>query len=240
MFKLFASVVVALAASPFLHATILRFDFQQADYTPIAANYDSNLGAVDSAGADEGTGWTPHVVLSYRALDQFMNLLAPSEVSPDPTRAYYWSVGAGSLTNVIYPEDAHARFLEIAFTPLYGSMVRLLSVDLGAFTQLPDQSVTVLDANLNTVFSTSTNVPTTGSTTINFNGLTSIDTLYLRVGLASAANEGSYFVGVDNLSFDQNASMDEAVPEPSSIVLAGIGLAIVAFRRRSLRSNGLS
>jgi hypothetical protein len=211
-------------------ATILRFNFTQPAGTPIALDYGSNLSAPDNAGATEGTGWTPDIMLRYKALDQNMNLLTTSIALPDPNRAYYWDTGAASLINVIYSEDSRARFLEIAFMPTNGSAVNLHSVDLGAFQNIGDQSVSVLDNNFNQVFNTMRSVPTIGSTTVNFNGLVSTGTLYLRVGLPSSS-EGSYLIGLDNLSFDQSDPVNQ-VPEAETIVLSGLGLTVMICLHR--------
>lgn len=122
----------------------------------------------------------------------------------------------------------------IAFTPSSGSIAVLLtSLTLNDWTgpSTPALQNTTLDwivtGSVSGVLGSATGVVVTNGTTQNLNlGFQGVGGETLTLTLRPTGGAGSYFA-IDNLSFDQ-----VTVPEPSGVILGGIGLGALALRRR--------
>lgn len=158
----------------------------------------------------EGTGFTPDIALAYRA--------------PGLIR---WGVGYGDLisTGVIHTNDILGT---IILTPDAGWNVVVESFDLGWSVTEPNQVVRIVDVLTgNTLWDAS---PYLGIGPSGHHSFTPFVSHHTAVRIEF----GPRNVGIDNLSFSQvTTPPTAAVPEPSSLLLVGAGIAGFILRRRS-------
>jgi hypothetical protein len=228
--------IFSLAAlAPAASATVLTFSLDPAVGTGnfIPGAYGDNVNALtDAVGSYlQGNGFTPDVTTDYATRNVSDDSLLSSNLR-------YWNVQYGDLVDVAYPSSHPCCYGEIVLLPAPGWTVRLNSFDLGgwAITDHSGQTVRVLDALTGTPLFAQTGLTIEGTDGIDpthsdFDfpgGLSSSNGLRIRYAFAN------WFVGIDNVNFDQIAS----VPEPASGALFLLGFATVAvgaWRRSSTK-----
>ena len=216
------SALVALLATASVQATVLTYDFSGspgvADDAQIPADYGDNVTGASMAGgagtygySNFGEGFTPNV-------------------TADHGDAQFYGAGYGDLTNVAYADDGT---FSLTLSTGVTQNVTLFSFDLAGFASSYQINSVSVFANGVQVF-LQNNVTVNGSS--NGTGRTSFtfsqpfrgNTISLNFD-ASNLGANALNVGIDNIQFGQ------AVPEPSSVVLAlsaaGLALVVRRFRR---------
>jgi hypothetical protein len=132
----------------------------------------------------------------------------------------YWEAGYSGLTGVGYGDIP-----EIRIEATSGSQITLTSFLLGAYPDLNRQSrYTVRDLATGAVVAEEAAITVLGSAPY-----------LVSVGRTSSAGfqitfgPDGYNVGIDNITFETSP-----VPEPSTMLLMGIGIATVIIKRRSI------
>lgn len=209
----FSLLTLSLVLSAALQAraqTFINFDdltFTNSDAVPVG--YRS--GAIN----------TPDILVSYRSFD------TTTDASSD---LVMWNNDYGDLNKVAYA-NTNGLGAEITLTPTNGQEVNLASFDLAGYpgaNQLAD-FIRVVDGSNNVLWSASSLTvagigPSHSSYLPNISSTTPIR-------LQWGAN---WNIGIDNVQFSQ--SITSSAPEPTSMVLLGLGGALMlraARRRRS-------
>ncbi len=124
---------------------------------------------------------------------------------------------------------------EITLTPLAGFSVTLNSLNLGTIpnTVPRDATVSVVDLATNSVVFTQA-FNSGGGNQVGATAVLSSPGVSSTTGLRLVITTGDpSVIGIDNLSFDSAAvTAAPSVPEPSTVGLCGIGLAVLALVRR--------
>ncbi len=219
----FTSALIALLATASVQATVLTYDFSGspgvADDAQIPADYGDNVtGASMSGGAGTygygnfGEGFTPNVTAEHGVNTNF------------------YGSGYGDLTNVAYASDGLFS-LQLATGPTQN--VTLFSFDLAGFGgSYQIDSVSVFANGVQVFLQQNVTVNGsgngTGRTSFTFNQPFRGNTITLQFDASNLGTANALNVGIDNIQFGQ------AVPEPSSVVLAlsAAGLAFVVRRFR--------
>ena len=159
-----------------------------------------------------GLATTPNVEVSYSALDPRL-----------------WTTGYGNLTNVYFDETDFSNAFSLTLDADSGFEVDLLGFDVAAFggIDISVPEIEIRDGDSNVLFSQSSAL-ISGSTHTSFDFLDGISANSLTIeidltGLGGASDN----IGIDNVSFVQ-----EAVPEPSSLLILGVAVAGIACKRR--------
>lgn len=208
-------------------ATILTFDFQPRlnQNDPIPQSYGDNVTATTMGAFNYGVGngFTPNITVSYRTL------LGDGSVKFNDV--LFWDTGYSTLVDVAIANafddgsgNGDVGYGEITFTPSGGVFVIINSFQMAAFNTAGDQLnqvVRILDQFNNVVWGGPTDI-LVGQVYTFTPGVISNGPLRLQFG-------NSWFVGIDNINFDEASS---EIPEPASLVLAGLGLAALGYLRR--------
>ena len=205
------------------NASVLTFDgLSGYNYQPINQNYgDSITSTSDSYGQYlEGNGFTPHINVAYNTVGGNAYLEA-------------WDTDYGNLVNVAYA-DYDGGTAEILFTPDYGYEVTINRFDMAGW-YLEDKTaslIEIVNGAGTTVWSASSLFVSGqfGTHSVFFPGITGSE-LTIRWG-------NDWNIGIDNINFDESRS-SEAVPEPATMLLFGVGLAGLAgySRRRQAKKK---
>ncbi|MFD0893825.1 PEP-CTERM sorting domain-containing protein [Luteolibacter ambystomatis] len=212
LFQLASTGAAGLALVQSLQAATVLTGSGLTNNTTIPTTHGSNaVGTPDIA-----LNWSPGGALGWQAYNSW------------PTGGQVYQLdgpGSGYTGAVNYT---------IAFTPSSGSIaVKLTSIDLNDWVGPSTVSLqnTTLDwtvtGSVSGALGGGTGLVVTNGTvqTLNF-GIQGVGGETLTLSFKPTGGSGSYFA-VDNLSFDQ-----VAVPEPSGILLGGLGLGALALRRR--------
>jgi hypothetical protein len=230
-------IAALLASVVSVRATQLTFDIYsdsakttlipQGSYIPLA--YGDNVTDFDPAGPIGGQyfrygtngGYTPDISLEYGWIE-----VANPTTSHGLFGPQLWYSGYPGLTNVAYPVFGASYYNYIAFTPTAG-VAKLVSFDVARYLGGSEGGFT-----LKVVQNAFTPTPQTlwaaapdGGVTIGalttYSPNVNVDpgsTLYLIFG-----SNGN--LGLDNITFT-------GVPEPSAMLLAGLGALALGLRRR--------
>jgi len=203
-----------------MQATILTFDFTPplAGNAPIPQGYGDNVTAtvMGPFGYGAGNGFTPNITVSYHTLNA-----DGSEKYPD---TFFWPNQYASLVDFMIsrsePDDI--GYGEVTFTASSGFVV-LNSFQMAAFdgVNTPDHRIRILDGNDVPLWDVSPFNFTVGQV-VTFTPNVGGTTLKLQFG-------NNWFVGIDNINFDETGQL---IPEPASLLLAGLGLAGLGLLRR--------
>ncbi|HUW83372.1 MAG TPA: PEP-CTERM sorting domain-containing protein [Phycisphaerae bacterium] len=211
MIVLLAGLFVAWPAVS--RATILTFEIPGLiDWQEIPGTYGDNVRSIyDGLGHyEQGAGWTPNITVEYRTF----NL---SDNSTRTNKLDYWSTGFGDLEDVA--QSTSQSFMgEISLVPEAGWSVVLDGFGLGGYGDQLDQIVRIVDENYQILVDYSpVDVGGAGHNTFT-PGLTHAGTVRIQFG-------PNWNTGIDNVHFHQ-------VPEPATLALVAIGLAVARRRRR--------
>ncbi len=198
-------------------ASVLIFDisgFNDGDF--LDENYGDRVTTTTSGNFTYGStgGFTPNVEVAYNGADDLS----------------LWTTGYNELTNVAYFEPESGAGYSITFTADPGYFVSLLSFNLGNFgvsVTLPNLQVQNQLGDI--LFNQDDVVLNSSSGSSSFFDLgTSATGAELTLFIDTTGLGGnSDNVGIDNIVFSQ-----VAVPEPSSVLLAILGMSACFLRRR--------
>jgi hypothetical protein len=173
-----------------------------------------NYGAVVDGDADAAD-----LTLGYRTLN--------ADFTQSTTRVSFWNAGYSDLPYALFA-DFNGGILEITMTPVGYDYVTLDSFLLGSYFGGPNRTATVLrvtDGGGKTLWSDepySYNGPAAAKINVGVKA----PVLKLLVGV-------DWNLGVNNLAYTVSDKLDPTgVPEPSSFVLMGCGLALAVTRFR--------
>jgi hypothetical protein len=200
-----ATATIALLATT-ASAAVLTFDRASACAGP----------CVNYAAISQSYGDTAFMDVSYSARADFGNTAL---ISSD---AYFWDNGYGDLTDVVYGGFGNSDVLEITFTALNGTALKLNSFDSAGYPNVNrDTSVRFYDLSYNLLDGFDFVAPGTGRFSYSCADCTITGGFIIQLG------PDGYNVGLDNINVT-------AVPEPGSwaMMIAGFGLTGAALRRR--------
>lgn len=225
-FRPLVSLAACVSLAPAGLATTLTFDIDGiSNFQDISDDYGDRVAAANDPanGFSYGIGaegTTPNVVVTYTG---------PG--SPDPS---LWLTGYGDLTNILFENTDNDGKLDVVLTADPGYAVELLGFDMAAFSSAftADPSINavrvtgpggVLFESLNAVISETTR------TTFDFTA-SPLQGSAITLSFDSANLGGlSDDIAFDNIRFGQ-----VVVPEPATLVVAGLGgLALLGRRRRA-------
>ncbi len=207
---------------------VLTFD-QAAPGPAIDQNYGDNVAATPQAGNSYGTvndgfGFTPDITVTYGTPGEAINI---------------WGPDYGDLNGVAYNENDGDTTLTITFDAAGGFNVILFGFDLGGW-RLADYTlanVSVLNGGGTPLFSQN-NVLVNGAaghTALDFGAGLQASSLRIVLDL-TGLGAVSDNIGIDNIHFAQVAltappTPPANTPEPSSFLLAAVGLLALKLRR---------
>lgn len=211
--------LLAAAAASLSSATELTFSGMNLNnYDDILASYGDNVTGPGSAPTGTylmGAGWTPNITTT-------MQSVTPAG-APADNHLDYWSTNYGDLVDVAF-SPVSGNFAQITLIPDSGFYVNLISFDLAGYpqTNLQAERIRILDANGGVLWSAASLVVAgTGPTHSSYMpNIVSNGPITIEWGT-------NWNIGIDNVSFTQRA-----VPEPTSMAALGLGLAVMARRRR--------
>jgi len=195
-------------------ATVLTFD-PATNGTPTDQTYGDDVEATSEAtfGYDVGAeGFTPNIQLTY---GQGTTL---------------WTTQYGDLTNVLY-QGVNGGVLTVTFTADPGFQVQLYDFDAAVWpSPTPDLTINAVRVSdgINTLFEQLT-FPISGTTHTPFDFTAAPLTASVLILEIDALNLGNISdnIGIDNVRFGQIA-----IPEPSTLAIAALGLLGMGCRRR--------
>lgn len=220
----YITLALAVAAAGAAQATVLTFsDLHEVTGAPLG-----NYGVIDHAYGDNvtqtndgvgsylmGSGWTPDVVTVYETLDNNHNHFSDNLL--------HWDFSYGDLEHVAFSEFS-SGFARLILTASAGKFVHLESFDVAGWPA-SDQQITYLqvrDAADNVLWDANTTViHGTGPTHDHYAPDLVGQTLVIEWGQ-------NWNTGLDNVSFSQT----DAVPEPATMAILGLGALALKRRRR--------
>jgi hypothetical protein len=143
----------------------------------------------------------------------------------DAPGVQYWEAWGGLSHAAFVGVDDDESVGQIDIVASAGYVVTLLGFDLAAYEEDRTSVWSIEDLNGGTLASSG------GSINVLYSGPTSVSGTYSSSnGIRISWGPNAYNVGLDNLSFDV-----AAVPEPGTLALFGLGLALMGLRRRMKR-----
>ena len=196
--KTYLMMLLILALTPMLHATVLTFDFTVTQpYMDIPQDYGDWVTDFDPAGDVQygsAGGLTPNIEVWYG-------------------RDSRHDGGANGLTNVMFSGDAEGGGIQIKLTADTGFAAVLHSLNLAAWGEDRDVTVIVKDAADAVIFNqVFTALSTGGATFVDFGNLPSSEILWLGIDVGVHGDN----IAIDNVQFSQ-------IPEPATCLLLIIG-----------------
>ena len=222
--KRLGSFVVLAFLAVSAQATVLTFaDLKDVNGSPLGnygeinTAYGDNVTALnDGVGSyGMGSGWTPNVTTSYQTLDanhaHYSDLLD------------HWDFSYGDLEHIAFSQASNG-YARLILTADAGFAVRLESFDIAGWPA-SDQGIDYLqvrDGSDNVLWDANTQV-------IHGAGPTHDHYAPALVGQTLVIEWGrNWNTGLDNVSFSQT----DAVPEPATMAVLGLGALALQRRRR--------
>lgn len=204
------SLVLSVGLKAQAADTLIDFDdLAFNDYDPIPLGYRS--GALN----------TPDIQVSYRSFNTANDTTVLDNL-------LLWNSSYGNLNKVAFASQ-NGLGAEITLTPTNGQQVNLTSFDLAGYAtaDLGASFIQVVDSSNNVLWSAG-NLTVAGAGPSHSSYVTNISSAK-AVKIQWGTN---WNIGVDNVRFSQ--SITTAAPEPTSMVLLGLGGALMAgaLRRR--------
>jgi hypothetical protein len=214
-----------IVASTGVGATILTFDVSGGvnDFQNIPQNYGDNVAGSPQAGHSYRVGpegFTQNIIVAYGA---------PGE------QPRLWTTGFGNLANVHFNDADFDTTFTLRMIADAGFDVRLFGLDLASFLDSGQtiRGLTVRDGDGATLHSQGmTFVPGAAHLSVDFATPLQAQILELVIDLTGLAGDSDE-IGIDNVRFGQVADAPpNSIPEPSTLVLLGAGLAMLTAMRR--------
>jgi len=183
---------------------------------------------LDRAFISQDYGDRPDVNFTYRTRSFFGNTVASQTDNVE-----YWKNNYSELVDVIYA-DYNGGVAEIQVDPLGGSMIDLVSLDIGSYFA-PGPSllgptrtarVSIFDSNWNELWTTGNRTFGGLSETLMPAILPQSETFYLQLG-------EDWNVGMDNITFSTNMNPIPLPPSAALMLSAIVGGAFFARRKRA-------
>jgi len=216
--KIGISMAVAFGVAGISQATVLTFaDLNLINYDPIPEAYGDNVTGPGSSPTGtylQGNGWTPNVSTGYESRNNDGTLSA--------SHILHWGTGYGDLANVGF-SAVPGGYLVIILTAEAGYDVLLNSFDLGGYPQASQvaERLEVRDGADNVLWSADPHTVPGGAAHSTL--LPNVQASELRILVGDNWN-----IGISNINFDQV----NAIPEPATIGILGLGAAAMLRRRR--------
>lgn len=217
-------VIFLLSFSNLVHSTILTFEgLGLPNYGEIPQAYGDNVVNISDGVGNylEGNGFTSNIRLEYRTL-------SPGDGTTIEEHVEYWDLQYGDLADVAFP-SVNGNLAEISFVADPGWLVRLNDFDIAGWPNQTqsEQTVRILDGAFNPLVDYSP-VDITGIDHDSFSPNITGQILRIQFG-------PSWNTGIDNINFDQFEQPDQAIPEPSTLLLLSSGLIGFAALRKKFR-----
>ncbi len=196
------------------NAAVLTFDIDGLGrYQNMNQGYGDNITATTMDGFSYGSaeGFTPNVTVEYGGTD-------PA----------FWTTGYGDLTNVLFEDEDGTGVLTVTLRADEGYEVALHGFDVAAYAS-SSQTIDLVGVSSATgsVFSQANAVISeTTSTYFSFTPVLQASELTITVDARNLGSSNDN-IAIDNIVFSQVT----VVPEPSSLLLLGLGGWCLAFRR---------
>lgn len=220
--------LVGLAGSA--HATILPFSIGTGSVDSMNPIYGDNVAGSPQSGyiyLDGGEGWTPNVTVAF---------------SGGVGGWVTWN-GAGftDLTGVAYNTGSAGTTVNIEFQAAAGYKVQLLDFQLANWEPSNNQlNAQVFDAGGAPLTALTPYTVPAGATHGSMVNIWATPAYFedtkLTLSITYVSGPGMDWFAFDNIRFAEVEVQEAAVPEPSTLALAGLGLlgaAVIVIRRRA-------
>ncbi|MCV2371102.1 PEP-CTERM sorting domain-containing protein [Roseateles oligotrophus] len=144
----------------------------------------------------------------------------------------WWGTGYGGANGVLWSGESDTNSsARIILKAIAGHSISLEGLGLASYLDGVGTWLQVheLDSNVN-LMDEAVSVNITTGTQVDFNSLSS------SKGWVIEWKNSSYDIGLSQLTFNVADAPSQAVPEPASLALVGLGLAAAAFGRRRQKS----